>query len=138
MTNVGQQNVTPGTSPVAITQGYHDGTGTVAGDGDLVAANIANGVTIFGVTDTRLTPPLKTGQTSAYGTGSDGNLQKGASRAYTDNGDGTITDNTTGLMWEKKSDDGTIHDKDNTYTWGMTSSPYTMNGTMVPTFLAAL
>ena len=41
-------------------------------------------------------------------------------------------------MWEKKSDDGSIHDKDNTYTWGMTSSPYTMNGTMVTTFLAAL
>ena len=44
----------------------------------------------------------------------------------------------TGLMWEKKSDDGWIHDKDNIYTWGMTSSPYTMNGTMVTTFLAAL
>ncbi|MEB2286091.1 MAG: DUF1566 domain-containing protein, partial [Myxococcales bacterium] len=42
------------------------------------------------------------------------------------------------LMWEKKSDDGSIHDKDNTYTWGMTSSPYTMNGTMVTAFLAAL
>ncbi|MGH7322075.1 MAG: DUF1566 domain-containing protein [Candidatus Rokuibacteriota bacterium] len=32
-------------------------------------------------------------------------------------GDGTITDNNTGLMWEKKSDDGSIHDKDTTYTW---------------------
>ena len=80
----------------------------------------------------------KTGQTTAYGTGSDGDLQKGAARSFTDNGDGTITDNLTGLMWEKKSDDGSIHDKDNTYTWGLTSSPYTMNGTMVTTFLAAL
>jgi hypothetical protein len=92
----------------------------------------------FGVTGTVQPPPLKTGQTTAYGTGSDGDLQKGASRSYTDNGDGTITDNTTGLMWAKKSDDGSIHDKDNTYTWGMTSSPYTMNGTMVTTYLAAL
>jgi hypothetical protein len=66
---------------------------------------------------------LKTGQTTAYGTGSDGDLQKGTARSYTDNGDGTITDNVTGLMWEKKSDDGGIHDKDNMYTWGMTSSP---------------
>src|SRR5262245_3233409 len=50
----------------------------------------------------------------------------------------TFTDNTTGLMWEKKSDDGSIHDWDNTYKWGMPSSPYSMNGTMVTTFLAAL
>ena len=85
-----------------------------------------------------LSQPLTTGEVTAYGTGSDGDLQLGASRSYTDNGDGTITDNTTGLMWEKKSDDSSIHDKDNTYTWGMTSSPFTMNGTMVTTFLAAL
>jgi hypothetical protein len=36
-----------------------------------------------------------------------------------DNGDGTITDDQTGLMWEKKDDNNTggIHDKDNEYTW---------------------
>jgi hypothetical protein len=77
---------------------------------------------------------LSTGQTTAYGTDSDGDLQKGASRSFTDNGDGTITDNATGLMWEKKSDDGSIHDKDNEYTWGT----YRMDGTMVTSFLAAL
>jgi uncharacterized protein DUF1566 len=70
---------------------------------------------------------LKTGQTGCYdasgtgiscsGTGQDGDLHKGQVRSYTDNGDGTITDNQTGLIWEKKSDDGSIHDKDNTYTW---------------------
>jgi hypothetical protein len=80
---------------------------------------------------------LPTGQTTSYGVGSDGDSQSGASRFFTDNGDGTITDETTGLMWEKKSDDGTIHDKDNLYSWGMLSSPYTMNGTIV-TFLATL
>ena len=36
----------------------------------------------------------------------------GAPLSFTDNGDGTITDNNTGLMWEKKSDDGGLHDKD--------------------------
>jgi hypothetical protein len=81
---------------------------------------------------------LRTGQIKDYGPGSDGDLQKGVGRFFTDNGDGTITDDTTGLMWEKKSDDGSIHDKDNTYTWGMASAPYTLNGTMVTTFLAAL
>jgi hypothetical protein len=79
-----------------------------------------------------------TGQTTAYGAGSDGNLQKGAARSFTDNGDGTFTDNVTGLMWEKKSDDGSIHDKDNTYTWNTGGAPHHMNGTMATTFLADL
>jgi hypothetical protein len=35
---------------------------------------------------------------------------------YTDNGDGTITDNQTGLMWEKKDDSGGLHDWDNRYS----------------------
>ena len=26
-------------------------------------------------------------------------------------------DNVTGLIWELKTDDGSVHDKDNTYTW---------------------
>ena len=54
---------------------------------------------------------------SCTGTGQDGEIQAGATLSYTDNGDGTVTDNNTGLMWEKKSADGTIHDKDTTYTW---------------------
>ena len=29
-----------------------------------------------------------------------------------------VKDNITGLIWEVKSDDGGIHDKDNTYRWG--------------------
>jgi hypothetical protein len=28
-----------------------------------------------------------------------------------------VRDNVTGLIWENKTDDGTVHDKDNTYTW---------------------
>ncbi len=70
---------------------------------------------------------LKTGETACYdtagtvipcaGTGQDGELQKGLARAYVDNGDGTITDTTTGLMWEKLGDDGSIHDKDTYYNW---------------------
>lgn len=28
-----------------------------------------------------------------------------------------VRDNVTGLIWEKKTDDGSVHDKDNTYTW---------------------
>jgi uncharacterized repeat protein (TIGR02543 family) len=28
-----------------------------------------------------------------------------------------VQDNVTGLIWEVKTDDGSVHDKDNTYTW---------------------
>lgn len=36
-------------------------------------------------------------------------------------------DNVTGLIWEMKTDDGSIHDKDNTYTW-CDSNPATNGG----------
>ncbi|MCD4743048.1 MAG: DUF1566 domain-containing protein [Desulfobacteraceae bacterium] len=38
-----------------------------------------------------------------------------------------IKDNVTGLVWETKTDDGSIHDKDNTYTW-YDSNPLTNGG----------
>ncbi|MFT4570072.1 MAG: hypothetical protein ACI91F_000942, partial [Candidatus Binatia bacterium] len=104
--------------------------GTLACDGscffDLSACTAGGGGLVPGV-DSIL--PV-TGQTTAYGTGSDGDVQAGAVLSYTDNGDGTITDNNTGLMWEKKDDNPTptIHDIDNTYTWSL-GSPYDMDGT---------
>ncbi len=36
---------------------------------------------------------------------------------FVDNGDGTITDNQTGLMWEKKDQAGGLHDSRTGYTW---------------------
>ncbi len=53
---------------------------------------------------------------------------------YVDNGDGTVTDNLSGLVWEKKSDNDDIHDKDTFATWS-TGSPYKGNGTAYTTFL---
>src|SRR5207253_7949473 len=58
-----------------------------------------------------------TEQTTSYRADDDGDIQAGATLSYTDNGDGTITDNNTCLVWEKKSDDGSIHDQHNVYTW---------------------
>lgn len=52
MTNNGAVTITPGTSQQTIAAGYHNGSGYVAGDADLVAANIKTGVSIFGVTGT--------------------------------------------------------------------------------------
>jgi hypothetical protein len=51
-------------------------------------------------------PVPQTGQTVSYLSGDDGNLQMGApwpTPRLTDNGDGTVTDNLTGLMWTKSA-----------------------------------
>jgi hypothetical protein len=68
--------------------------------------------------------PLATGQIGSHAVGDDGALQQGVPRSYTDNGDGTVTDTATGLMWEKKvkldatPDAANLHDADNVYRWG--------------------
>ena len=46
---------------------------------------------------------LSTGQTTSYQTGDDGTYQGTLKRYYTDNGNGTVTDNVTGLIWQKCS-----------------------------------
>ncbi len=109
MVEIGRQDVTPGIIPQAIAQGYHDGTGSVAGDSDLVPRNIKKHVTIFGVVGTfeggagatynGAVP--KTGQTTVYRAGDDGTHQKGVAwpnPRFTDHGT-TVTDEMTGLMW---------------------------------------
>ncbi len=70
---------------------------------------------------------LKTGQTNCYdtsegvitgpGSDHDGDVQKGVARSFMDKADGTVSDEVTGLMWEKQSDDGSIHDRDDTCAW---------------------
>jgi uncharacterized protein DUF1566 len=69
---------------------------------------------------------------------------------FKDNGDGTVTDNTTGLMWEKKTgiigaaNPGDVHDVNNTYTWCTGSASVCTNpenladGTAFTVFLAML
>ncbi|MBU0679715.1 MAG: DUF1566 domain-containing protein [Verrucomicrobia bacterium] len=115
MANVGTQDITPGTSPQTITQGYHNGTGSVAGDADLMAGNIKEGIEVFGVTGTHEGGTViytnataavpKTGQTTSYRAGDDGDLEKGVGWAtrFTDHEDGTVTDDLSGLMWTKNA-----------------------------------
>jgi len=69
---------------------------------------------------------LRTGSTKCYdqtvvtdcdGTGQDAETLAGVALSYTDNGNGTITDNATGLIWEKLDDSNLegiagIHDQD--------------------------
>ncbi|MDX2169461.1 MAG: DUF1566 domain-containing protein [Deltaproteobacteria bacterium] len=71
--------------------------------------------------------PAATGQTTCSdsggapidcaGSGQDGETQAGLTGDFFDNGDGTVTDRRTGLTWETLTDDGSIHDKDQVYTW---------------------
>jgi hypothetical protein len=120
MANNGAVTIVPTTTNQMIAAGYHNGSGYVEGDLDLMAANIAQGVDLFGVVGT-LTGGItyeagvpKTGQTSCWdsngnpiscsGSGQDGEYQMGVEwpiPRFTDNGDGTVTDNMTGLTWLK-------------------------------------
>ncbi|MBW1916063.1 MAG: DUF1566 domain-containing protein [Deltaproteobacteria bacterium] len=43
--------------------------------------------------------------------------QSGTFHNLATNGDGTVTDTSTGLMWEQKTDDGGDNNKDRTYNW---------------------
>ncbi|NJO15529.1 MAG: DUF1566 domain-containing protein [Thioploca sp.] len=76
--------------------------------GDALASEIITGKKAWldgvEVTGTRqLAPVLKTGQTTSYVTGDDGTHPKGVTMSprFTDNGDGTVKDNLTGLIWLK-------------------------------------
>ena len=72
--------------------------------------------------------PLETEQTTCIaaftgepapcpGTGMDGETQTGVARLYADNGDGTIRDVQTGLVWEKLGVGASLHGWDGIYSW---------------------
>lgn len=52
MPNRGAVSITPTTTSVTVSAGYHNGSGSVAGDADLIPANIKSGEEIFGVAGT--------------------------------------------------------------------------------------
>ncbi|MGH8013763.1 MAG: hypothetical protein ACREQ4_14820, partial [Candidatus Binataceae bacterium] len=88
-----------------------------------------SGESLFGQFANRCPPFFKpqrfpaTGQTTSYVAGDDGAIRAGAPLRYRDNGDGTITDENTKLMWEKKDQaSGGLHNWDNTYPWEGTCS----------------
>jgi len=67
----------------------------------------------------------RTGQTTTYGPRDDGKLRKGVAwpiPRFTDNGNGTVTDNLTGLLWLKNADCSVFYDGDatghNERKWG--------------------
>lgn len=121
MANVGSQNITPGLASQPITAGYHSGAGMVEGDASLVPANIRAGVTLFGVVGKSSvvdTSPATASPTdiilnrTAYANGelitgvrvggvvlkAPGFFYEGKPRWFV-NGNGTITDCKSGLVW---------------------------------------
>jgi Protein of unknown function (DUF1566) len=58
----------------------------------------------------------------------------GAALSYTENGDGTVTDNNTLLMWEVKDTSGGIHDVDNIYKWDEAFSVFLVALNTTPCF----
>lgn len=101
---LGESN--PGT---ILYTGQQTGVSVTAGGSD--AGTIT--MTSTGTTGGTTTPPPTTGtttvqkvpatgQTTVYQTGDNGTYSNINPMSYTDNGNGTITDNVTGLMWQKQ------------------------------------
>lgn len=118
-------NVTGGNGQLVITLPdglYTSGKTATVSDSDLNARTIKSGVNIFGVAGAWTGPTVpfpvaKTGQTTSYGTRDDGALasQTGAAwpnPRFTNNGDGTVFDNLTGLVWLRDANCA------GTKTWG--------------------
>lgn len=75
-----------------------------------------------------------------YNDPSFGTIGHGPALSYTDNLDGTFTDDNTGYMWEIKDNAGGIHDVNNLYTWtdDMVGDLTDPDGTLFTVFLHAL
>ena len=87
---------------------------TLGFSGGPLACDVSCGFETSGC-DTEVAFPA-TGQTTAYGAGSDGDVQAGAGICRTrTTATGRSRTTTPGLMWEKKDDSGGIHDEDNNY-----------------------
>ena len=143
MADNGAVAVTPSTSDQTIAAGFHTGGGTVAGDSDLLAANIVTGTAVFSVTGTFLGNMFNGSTTTAAGgsqdsggiddyNGGGGALADRYATSWTacasgNNYCGTglasadAKDNATGLVWSqpcKNSGCSTFSDNSpTTYRW---------------------
>lgn len=105
-----------GTSPIECPSVSGDvGEGIPTGTGKLIFwdsgadwdGNVGELEYYLIISDVPEFPVLRTGQTTSFCIDDDGNLQAGlvwAEPRFTNHGDGTVTDNTTGLMWIQQPD----------------------------------
>jgi len=113
-TNLQSYNIKGGVNIFGVT-GKTEVVDTSEASAPATAAGVASGKVAF-VNGSKLNgtarimsyPSLvpKTGQFSVYVTGDDGNLRAGEAQPtprFTDNGNGTVTDNFNGLIWLKKA-----------------------------------
>lgn len=100
MPNRGTVNITPGTSAQTIQQGYHSGSGSVAGSPHLLAGNIKSGVSIFGVAGSVI---------ESTGSAADSQVLSGQtfSRAGAANRTGTMPNRTGDVTAQSRSVSGT-------------------------------
>lgn len=98
----------PGATDVPIAAGFHNGSGVAVGDVDLAPGNIRAGVELFGVSGDPNVVDTSTGTAGAADLAAgavawvDGVEIIGTATPplrFIDNGDGTITDTRTGLIW---------------------------------------
>ena len=102
-----------------VSAGYYAATNLTQADEDLAAGNIKTNVTIFGVVGTLSTNVggstytaalAKTGQTTSYQTGDDGDYEKGVAwpnPRFTVQADtNCVLDNLTGLIWARNANMG--------------------------------
>jgi hypothetical protein len=89
-------------STTTVQEGYYEATDLTTIDSDLTAGNISDGIDIFGVIGEYVSKgyPSTNHDTAVYA-GDDGTYQAGATQVFTDNGDGTLKDSVTGLIWQK-------------------------------------
>jgi hypothetical protein len=98
----------------------------------LVAVGLATGSSEAGLTKGRA---IETGQEQSYG--AVGDTTAGLPRVYNDLGNGIVKDVRTGLFWEKKSDDGSIHDWDHVFNWSV-GDPWGPTGSAFVMLIAEL
>jgi hypothetical protein len=95
-----------------VSDGSYTLTASLSGYGftpATVAATVSK-ASVGGKNFTTVTPTInlpRTGQTASYAAGDDGNLRRGVAwptTRFTNNTNGTITDNLTGLVWLRNAD----------------------------------
>ncbi len=82
MPNQGQKIITPGISNQTIVSGYHNGSGYVEGDANLIAANIVKDKSIFGVLGSYDGKRWASGATMSKSTGTQVTLDDGSTDYY--------------------------------------------------------
>lgn len=94
---------------VAGPAGDINGDGKIGLEESIFALQIVAGLNSVGPKEIYPAMVERSGQTASYQAGDDGDLQRGVALPtprFTDNGDDTVSDNLTGLMWTKDANIG--------------------------------